>query len=112
MQYFGGYNANGVLGGPTCDTTFTEMYSYGVPGAPVGKRLRVTRTVSGQAMNVDLNSTYAYDNEGRMTSEQYPNDATTTGPDLGYTFDSMGRLNAVTDLASNSAIIGELRTTR
>ena len=39
MQYQGGY-ANG-----TCNTTFTESYSYSSPGAPVKKRVTVTRTL-------------------------------------------------------------------
>ncbi len=42
MQYWGGYNTT-VL--PTCDTTFTEMYTYATSGAPVGKQLQVARTL-------------------------------------------------------------------
>jgi RHS repeat-associated protein len=70
-----------------CATTFTEMYSYSQPGSKAAKRLRVTRNY-GSTSSVDLDSTYGYDNEGRMTSEQYP----LSGPSLTYAFDSMGRL--------------------
>ena len=72
VQYMGGY-VPGPYGNP-CDTTFTEMYSYSGAGAVTGKRLRVTR-----GSGVDLNATFNYDNEGRMTSEQYPQ----SGPNLG-----------------------------
>ena len=45
-----------------------------------------------------------------MTSVQYPNSGTTsapvTGPNLGWAFDTMGRLNTMTDLAAQSTIIG------
>ena len=44
-----------------------------------------------------------------MTTVQYPgsgpSSAPVTGPNLGWAFDSMGRLNTMTDLAANSTII-------
>ena len=119
IQYFGGsstYSPNPY--GPTgpCDTTFEEMYDYSQPGGKIGKRLRTTRSLYAnqilgyEAVNLDLNSTYVYDNEGRMTSVQYPNSGPSsspvTGPNLGWAFDTMGRLNTMTDLAAQTSIIG------
>ena len=66
VQYWGGYNP---LTSPTCDTVFTEMYNYGVPGSPVGKQLTANR--SGAAFS--LAATYTYDTEGRMSAETLPN---------------------------------------
>ena len=90
-------------GGPSCNTTFTEMYSYGV--APVTKRLRVTRGT--QTFNLD--SGYTYDTEGRMTAIQYPSSwngsSWVAGKNLGTTYDSMGRLQKLTDLTAQSDII-------
>src|SRR5271169_3960635 len=40
-----------------------------------------------------------------MTAEQYPSWDGVAGPNLGYAFDTMGRLNAMTDLTAQSAII-------
>src|SRR5579862_1570416 len=95
VQYYGGY------GGGTCNTTFTEMYSYNSGGARLGKRLRLTR--SGLS-NLDLNGSFTYDNEGRMTGEQYP----LSGPNLSYGFDAMGRLYSLTagDTIVGSATYG------
>ena len=105
VKYMGGYNPNVS---PTCDTTFTEMYNYGVPGAPVGKQLTVSRGGGSFA----LAATYTYDTEGRTTTETYPTDHCPTDhsgntASLSYTFDAMGRLNAMTDnIASQPIILG------
>ncbi len=40
IQYWGGFNPNALV----CDTTFTELYNYGVPGDPIGKQLQVSRS--------------------------------------------------------------------
>jgi len=101
VQYKGGNPTSG------CDTTFTEMYSYNSAGAPVSKRLRVSRV---GLTNLDMDSQYTYDNEGRNTGVQYPStwngaNAWIAGPNLGNTFDSMGRLEKVTDLAASTDII-------
>jgi hypothetical protein len=99
---------------PACDTTFTEMYSYNAAGAVVKKRLRVTRTLpwpinSPVISNADLDAAYTYDNEGRVTATQYPStwngSAWVAGPNLGNTYDSMGRPQKVTDLTASSDII-------
>ena len=118
IQYFGGsvtYAQNQITG-PFCDTTFQEMYDYSQAGGEIGKRLRISRSLytgsqftGYQTVNYDLNSSYVYDNEGRMTSIQYPNSGTSsapvTGPNLGWAFDTMGRLNTMTDLAAQTSLI-------
>ena len=86
-----------------------EMYSYHPAGAKTAKRFRLTRqnlpwdnngnTTSGQGYG-DLNSTYSYDNEGKMLGMLYP-----AGTNLSYGYDSMGRLNTMTDLASNTNFV-------
>jgi RHS repeat-associated protein len=80
------------------------MYSYSQAGAVLKKRLRVARGSS-----LDLDAVYTYDNEGRMTATQYPSSwngsSWVSGPNLGNTFDSMGRLQTLTELGTSSAII-------
>ena len=113
VQYYGGSSTYNN-GASACDTTFIEMYNYSQPGGKIGKRLRLQRTLeighaAPTATNLDFNSTYVYDTEGRMTTVQYPGSGPTsapvTGPNLGWAFDSMGRVNTMTDLAANSTII-------
>ena len=105
IQYYGGNIGSG------CTTTFQEWYNYGVPGAAVGKKMRVTRTLSevqspgSQVMNVDLNGSFTYDNEGRMTSEGYPTDNAGTTASIGFGFDSMGRMYTLTDQLASQTII-------
>ena len=109
VQYWGGHNASAS---PTCDTTLTEMYTYGIPGAPTGKQLVATRTLTPysnsnqtQPMSLTWNATYTYDSEGRTTAETYPTDNNGATASLSYTFDQMGRLNAMTDNIANQTII-------
>ena len=86
-----------------CDTTFQEWYSYddnmtNKGGARTKKQLVVAR--SGVSAAATLAASYTYDNEGRMTSQQYPNSygydsngnptVSVTGPNLSYTYDAMG----------------------
>ena len=113
VQYYGGSSTYNY-GASACDTTFIEMYNYSQPGGKIGKRLSLQRSLEiGNAApaptNLDFNSTYVYDTEGRMTSVQYPGSGPSwqpvTGPNLGWAFDTMGRLNTMTDLAAQSSII-------
>jgi hypothetical protein len=106
VQYKGGGTA-GLSGGP-CGTTFTEMYTYNSGGAKLGKRLRIQRQAPRGApyndsvtLTQDLNSTYAYDNEGKMTSQQYP----LSGPNVGYAYDTTGRLNTMGDQGTQNNVI-------
>ena len=114
VKYYGGSATYGNYGAPgSCDTRFEELYKYNQAGARIGKKLRVTRSVEWDAhpfiispptfvdTSVDLDSTYTYDMEGRMTAEQYP----ASGPNLGWGFDTMGRLNSMMDLGTTSPII-------
>ena len=105
VQYFN--ITNNVFA--SCNTTFTEMYNYSLAGGKTGKRLRVTRPYGGGTTSVNLDSSYTYDNEGRTTAVQYPSyytgSGTQAGPNLGYAFDTMGRLNTLTDLTASSSII-------
>ena len=120
VQCYGGSSAYGSFGyftGTTaCDTQFIEMYGYSQPGGKIGKRLRIIRNIpngstqnpTSTAITVDLNSTNAFDNEGRIIATQYPSygsSGTTAGPNLGWAFDTMGRYNTMTDLTASSAII-------
>jgi RHS repeat-associated protein len=91
-----------VYGG---NSTFTDMYNYSQAGGKTGKRLQVTRPAGSGYSTVNLDGSYTYDNEGRMTAEQYPSWDGVAGPNLGYAFDTMGRLNTLTDLTAESAII-------
>jgi RHS repeat-associated protein len=102
LQYQGGYSP--AMG--TCDTTFTESYTHSQAGAIAAKSLGVVRPNLNSML---LMSSYTYDNEGRMTAVQYPSSwngsSWVTGPNLGNTFDSMGRLQKLTDLTASSDII-------
>ncbi len=99
VQYWGGYNPTSS---PVCDTTFIETYTYGTPGAPITKQLQVTRNV---VAHVNLSAMFTYDNEGRISGETYPTDVNGATANLSYTFDSMGRLNTMTDNIANQQII-------
>ena len=101
---------------PACDTTFSEFYSYddnpsNKGGARTKKRLSIARSGVTSAM---LDSSYQYDNEGRMTQQVYPSSWTTdalgnytvavSGPTLAYSYDTMGRLYSLVENGSNSVI--------
>jgi RHS repeat-associated protein len=103
VKYFGGHCT--ALGPPRtgCDT-IEEMYSYNIGGATVGKRVRLIRG-SNQA---DLNGSGEYDNEGRVTMVTYPSWGTgngTVGSNYTYAYDTMGRLNTMTDTRASSTLI-------
>jgi hypothetical protein len=119
VQYYGG-SSTYAYSNPNCDTTLTENYGYDQAGGKIAKGLQVTRTLAtGPPSNpslwqynpttADLESTYTFDTEGRITAVQYPSSgppgSQTAGPDLGYAMDTMGRLNTVTDLAAQASII-------
>ncbi len=108
IQYLGGHDPSNPS--VPCDTTFTELYNYGTPGAPVGKELLVTRTLQQSGVGwspytTTLAATFSYDNEGRMTQETYPTDNSGATANLSYTFDSMGRLNTMTDNVAMQQLI-------
>ena len=85
--------------------TFIEMYSYTQPGEIATKRLRLNRTVQSHPFTIDLDASYSYDNEGKMTSVTYPQSFYSDGslqpqqsPVTTYTygFDTMGRPTSMT----------------
>jgi len=82
------------------------MMSYGTPGNITKKRLRVKR---GALPNMDLDSTYSYDNEGRNTSMQYPStwngSSWTAGPNIGVEFNAKGQLTKLKNLTTSTDII-------
>jgi hypothetical protein len=91
-------------------TTFVEQYSYNPGGAKINKGLLVTRTLRGPSglspYTADLESVYTYDGEGQMLTVQYPGSTGgSAGPHLGYQYDTMGRLNTMTDLATSASLI-------
>jgi YD repeat-containing protein len=59
--------------------TVTEVYSYTVGGLVAKKRLRVNRFGGN---NVDLDGVYGYNNEGQVTTLQYPATSMGAGPAL------------------------------
>ena len=112
IQYYSSVTIPLASQNPSCYTTFTEMYTYGVPGAPTGKQLTVTRNYqeypnqgTSENFNLNLAAGYTYDTEGRITNETYPTDSSGNTANLSYTFDSMGRLNTMTDNIAGQQII-------
>ena len=80
---------------------FDEWYSYHAAGAVTGKRLRVSGTPLG-TNTASLDAGYTYDNQGKVSAVQYPlsqwsnGNVTSNGPQYGYEYDSMNRLNVMT----------------
>ena len=117
-QYTLGRMATRTYPGAGCDATaykHVEMYSYSRDGRVTKKRFRMTRSVehAGQYVPVsaDLDSTYGYDGEGRLTSMTYP----TGGSAVTYGYDAMGRLASMSSGGTTVASAtygpaGELRT--
>ena len=71
---------------------FSYQYSYSTAGRVLKQRLQVTPTsypthVTNQPVNFDV--AYTWDNEGKMTSQQYPGDD--AAHTYNYQFDAMAR---------------------
>jgi RHS repeat-associated protein len=110
-----GATPSGLLETPSTPTSFIEMFGYTQPGSVAGKRLRVTKTFeypagSGQHVSVsgDLDSTYTYDTEGKVTTVGYPAVIGGPGPSYAYSFDTLGRPIGLTDNA-NSAVVSNVQ---
>jgi RHS repeat-associated protein len=88
---------------------FTEWYSYLAAGAVTAKQLTVSGTALGSNI-ANLNATYAYNSLGQVTTVQYPfaqwsnGSVVTGGPQYGYTYDAMNRLNGMTG-PSNQTLV-------
>jgi len=64
-------------GMPKISHQFAEMYSYTQAGQPIKKRLQTNQNVyydqtHNHTGTINLDATYTYDNEGKMTSVNYP----------------------------------------
>jgi RHS repeat-associated protein len=89
--------------------SFLETYGYSQGGLKTNKGLQITQTFTEQDSNdnnshtgpgtADLESVYAYDSEGRMTNIQY------AGNNFTYGYDSMERLNTMTNTSNSQQII-------
>ena len=75
----------------------TYEYSYNPAGRVTTQRLQLANAASAH-----LDATYAWDNEGRVTSLAYP----LSGPTYAYAFDAMGRLSTMTENGSQMAVAG------
>ncbi len=89
--------------------TFTEMFSYTPAGQVSKKLLRVWRVISGQLLWADLDSSYGYDSEGKLTSVTYPqaldgSNNVAGGTTYTYGYDSMARLYSMTGPNNMSVI--------
>jgi RHS repeat-associated protein len=97
-----------------------EMYAYTQPGSVSGKRLQLNEQIpypspNGQTLTRDLDAAYTYNNEGKMSSANYPTTWTynsggvaqsATGSTYTYSFDSMWRLAGMTDQNNNTDVSG------
>ncbi len=99
---------------------FTEMYNYTQPGLTAKKRLQVEETahyyVNGIAHDdpktLNLDGVYTYDNEGKMTSVNYPTTyswngsqlVASAGPTYTYSFDAMDRPTGLKDQNNATAV--------
>jgi YD repeat-containing protein len=80
--------------GQTVDAnSFTYLYSYNQAGRVTANTLTA---FSGSNLLTNLQATYAWDNQGRMTNLNYP-----SGTELEYQYDSMGRLSGITTNLNN-----------
>jgi RHS repeat-associated protein len=110
-----GATPSGLLETPSTPTSFIEMFSYTQPGSVASKRLRVIKTFeypagSRQYVNIsgDLDSTYTYDTEGKVTTVGYPAVIGGPGPSYAYSFDTLGRPIGLTD-NTNSAVVSNVQ---
>jgi hypothetical protein len=111
--------------GSETSVQFTDMYSYVAPatngaGLPSAKRLQVAEPVYYMDINnqrqqttvkVNLDSTYTYNNEGKVTAMTYPAtisglNVSTAGPTYNYSYDTMERLAGMTDGNSSMIVSG------
>jgi RHS repeat-associated protein len=98
---------------------FIEMY-YTQAGLTSGKRLQLQETFKWYVNNnletntqtLNMDGTYTYNNEGKMTSVNYPSTyawngtefVTTSGPTYTYTFDAMYRPLELKDQNNNMVV--------
>jgi YD repeat-containing protein len=78
------------------------MYSYNQAGRVTDQHFQITQTITGgndgpQIVLNDFDAAYAWDNQGRMTSRNGPDN------NYSYTYDNMGRLSAMSGGANATA---------
>jgi RHS repeat-associated protein len=92
-----------------------DMYSYTQAGLPAAKRLQVNEVVYHGAphytQTANLDSTYTYNNEGKITAMTYPSTVNGAGTSIAgagynYSYDGMYRLSGMTDSSSNTIVNG------
>ena len=114
IQYYAPATGSYMARGTSCQTKIQEQYSYKPSGLVINKGMLITRTLSWSTgsgntsgpSTADLESSYTYDTEGRMLSVQYPGlTGGSPGPNLGYMYDTMGRLNQMIDQATSNTLI-------
>jgi len=83
------------------NTVVHEMYGYNPAGQVTAKAMQL-----GQYSVSSLLAYWAYDNEGRLTSVHYPDTNTGTGANYNYAYDTMGRLNGMSDGGGSTLVNG------
>ena len=83
-----------------CDL-LQEWYSYDAAGASLSKTLQVTRGGSSGS----LTASWTYDSEGRVTAVTYPTSSGASGSNYTFAYDTMGRLNTMTDTINSHTLI-------
>jgi YD repeat-containing protein len=90
------FGSDGVLAG-------NYLYSYNTAGRVTTQRFQVPMPANQNPWpNFNFDATYAWDNEGRMTSLAYP----VSGPVYAFGFDSMGRLSTMQENGTQMATAG------
>ncbi len=76
--------------------SYTEEYSYDIPGDVIAKRLSIYKGGNCTGSPIQITANFVYDTEGKLTSTTYPSinggSANTTALD---TYDAMSRLQGV-----------------
>jgi RHS repeat-associated protein len=98
-------------GSPVSWIQLVEMYGYTQAGSVSGKRLQPNESLNGSSSaSRNLDAIYTYNNEGKVSSVNYPttwsSTGSTTGPTYTYAFDSMWRPSTLTDQNSNVDVNG------
>jgi RHS repeat-associated protein len=115
-----GNNGNVVPSNPVPNDVYVDYFSYTPGGEVAGKRFQATREVWDANLNsylpaaIDLDQTYSYDNEVRLTQMAYPPEYTGTaqgqtpvaGPVYQVTYDSMGRPNGMS--SSGTSVVNSV----
>jgi YD repeat-containing protein len=91
------YQANGI--------PIVEAYGYTGPGAIAAKRMRIYKPGYSNPY-ADLVATLAYGTEGQLGSITYPTTAFGGTLSYSYQYDSLARLNGMTDNNSNQIVWG------